>query len=139
MSDSKLFKSSRVVLGDRAYMLKMPAPTPPAPPVTETEAAGEESVPQKADLLINPLAHEELTASLDRQVEQIIEEADKEALEIIKKAKDSAESIIFDAYEQAKGILEKAKSDGYALGVELGKTESLDQYYQTLREIMEAK
>ncbi len=101
---SKIFKSSRVVLDDKTFVLTSKDPVPPvveSPPVDAIDAIED--------------AREQVT--------QLLEDADREADEKIKNAHKSSEAIIADAYDKAKEIMASARDDGYKDGYNQGYEE----------------
>jgi len=109
---SKIFKSAKVVLDDKAFVLSNKFEMPESAAVEE---ANEWSLSDAAEQAVEDARAE---------AQKIYDEADKEASEKLKDAQKSAESIIADAYDQAKGIMEKAQEEGYRDGYNQGIEES---------------
>ena len=126
---SKIFKSSRVVLDDKAFVLK----TKSEHPITENmEMAVKEglSPTETANQIIEDAKIEALS---------ILENADYEADEKLRNAANSSESIISDAYDQAKGIMESAREEGYKDGYENGINASQKEATEILKQAMDIK
>lgn len=118
---SKLFKSSRVVIDDEAFVLSSKVDIPTNIPESQDEMAAKSE--EEASLEAATVALEEAR----NEANTLLEEADQEAATILKKAEDSSERILQDAYEQAKGIMENAQEEGYKKGYDQGYKESHDE------------
>lgn len=126
---SKIFKSSRVVLDDKAFVLK----TKSEHPVTENkELAVKEGISpsEAANQIIENAKIEALS---------ILENADYEAEEKLRNAANSSDSIISDAYDQAKGIMESAREEGYKDGYENGISNSQKEAAEILKQALDIK
>ena len=101
---SRLYKSSRIVLDDKAFVLSTKLPDVVTHVENEERAVYEGVQPlDTANLLIE-------NAKIEAQ--QILEEADYDSEQKMIQAQNSADSIISNAYDQAKGIMEQAKAEG---------------------------
>lgn len=108
---SKIFKSSRVVLDDKAFVLTAAAPVlPPIPSATDGEDAHEP-------------ANEKALYEARSEADAILAQADFEVQEKMRMAQKSSESIISDAYDKAKEIMEASRAQGYKEGLEQGLSE----------------
>lgn len=121
---SKIFKSSRVILDEKAFVLKNKSDHPII--VDEPLAAKEGVSPSEAA--------NEIIAQAQREAEEILASADQEAELKLRNAESSSDSIISDAYDQAKGIMEHAKQDGYKEGYEQGLLESRETGNDIIRQ-----
>ncbi len=121
---SKIFKSSRVILDEKAFVLKNRTDHPVK--VDEPLAAKEGVSPSEAANEIIARAHEE--------AEEILTNADQEADQRLRNAQSSSDAIISDAYDQAKGIMEQAKQEGYKEGYEQGLQRSREEGNEIIRQ-----
>lgn len=115
---SKIFKASRVILDENAFVLKNKEE------VIENHNAQERDTDPDFSDLSNERRPDDSVEQAKQEAEAILEEADAEADLKLKNAEMSSESIISDAYDQAKGIMERAKQDGYKDGFDSGLAES---------------
>jgi flagellar assembly protein FliH len=126
---SKIFKSSRVVLDDKAFVLK-----------TKSEQPIEANYNLAAKVGLSPgEAANQIIEDAKIEALSILENADYEAEEKLKNADKSNESIISDAYDQARGIMEQAKEDGYKDGYENGIEASQKKADEILRQATDIK
>lgn len=126
---SKIFKSSRVVLDDKAFVLKTKSEHPES---DNTELAVKEGLApsEAANQIIEGAKIEALS---------ILKNADYEAEEKLKTASNSSDSIISNAYDQAKGIMESAREDGYKDGYANGLNESQKEAQEILKQAIDIK
>jgi len=115
---SRIFKSSRVILDDKAFVLSTKIEQT-VPTVESDELAAN-------DVIDHTLAANQVIEEARTEAESILNEADREAEEKLNSANVSSEKIIADAYDQAKGIMEQARKQGYEEGYEFAITESRD-------------
>lgn len=128
---SKIFKSSRVVLDDKTFVLSTKISEHISPVEMEEVAAKEGINPSEAaNQLIEAAKHE---------ANKILESADLEYENKMDAAQASSESIISDAYDQAKGILEQAKAEGYQDGYNRGIEDSQTIAKQIVDEALSIK
>ena len=128
---SKIFKSSRVVLDDKTFVLSTKISEHISPVELEEMAAKEGINPSEAaNQLIEAAKHE---------ANKILEEADLEYENKMDAAQASSESIIADAYDQAKGIMEQAKAEGYQDGYNRGVEDSQTIARQIVDEALSIK
>ena len=116
---SKVFKSSRVILDDKAFVLSTKIEK--ATDHKETEL--EEELAAHVDIN-HTLVANEIIEEARKEAESILDEADLEAAEKLKTAQQSSDNIIADAYDQAKGIMEQARNQGYEEGYEAAMRDS---------------
>ncbi|MBF4691724.1 FliH/SctL family protein [Fusibacter ferrireducens] len=116
---SKVFKSTRVILDDKAFVLS----TKIKKPVDVEEAETEINLAAPVEMDHTEAANQIIEAAR-KEAEAILNEADLEAAEKLKNAQQSSENIVSDAYDQAKGIMEQAQKKGYEEGYESAMRES---------------
>jgi flagellar assembly protein FliH len=128
---SKIFKSSRIVLDDKTFVLSTKINEHLSPVELEEVAAKEGINPSEAaNQLIEAAKHE---------ANKILEDADLEYENRMDAAQASSESIIADAYDQAKGIMEQAKAEGYQDGYNRGVEDSQTIAKQIVDEALSIK
>ncbi len=118
---SKVFKSSRVILDDKAFVLS--AKIEKAVDTKEVETENKLAAPVEID---TTAAANQIIEEARQEAEAILTEADLEAAEKVNAAQQSSDKIISDAYDQAKGIMEQAQKKGYDEGYESAIQESSD-------------
>lgn len=124
---SKVYKSSRVVLDDKAFILSAKIEEH-----HEVELAAHE-------VIDHSLAANEVIEAANLEAQAILEEADREAEKKVENATISSDKIIADAYDKAKGIMEQAKSDGYQEGYEAAIRESSETANAIIEEALSIK
>jgi len=128
---SKIFKSSRVVLDDKTFVLSTklnePVPISDVEEITISEGISPSEI---ANQLIESAR---VTAN------QILEDADSEYEQKMLSAQNSSDSIVSNAYDQAKGIMEQAKAEGYQDGYNRGVDDSQDIAKQIVDEALHIK
>ncbi|GAU79877.1 FliH/SctL family protein [Fusibacter sp. 3D3] len=131
---SKVFKSSRVILDDKAFVLS--AKIEKAVDVNETEKEM-----KLADLVESDHAvtTDRIIEEARREAESILNEADFEAAEKLKIAQQSSDNIVSDAYDQAKGIMEQARNKGYEEGYEAAMNASSEASKAVIEEALALK
>lgn len=128
---SRLYKSSRIVLDDKAFVLSTKLPEVVSHIEHEEVAVSEGISPSEtADLIIEAAKNE---------ASQILDEADEEAQQKLDSAQNSADAIVSDAYDQAKGIMEQAKVEGYQDGYNRGVEDSQEIAKQIVDEALAIK
>lgn len=115
MSDSKLFKRSRVILNDKSYVVSIPK--------------------RMLNVNLTDIPEQSVTIPVAPTGEpEVILDAEQEAARIIKEAKESSEAIIVDAYHQADRIRENAEKEGKDLGYKEGFSLGTKEAEQTLND-----
>ncbi|HAS74449.1 MAG TPA: hypothetical protein DCS67_09920 [Clostridiales bacterium UBA8960] len=128
---SKIFKSSRVVLDDKAFVLSAKLNEHISPDEIIEMAATEGLKPSEAATqLIETAKHE---------ANRILEEADFEYEQKLANAQSSSDAIVSHAYDQAKGIMEQAKAEGYQDGYNSGIEDSREIAKQIVDEALSIK
>ncbi|MDK2867437.1 MAG: flagellar assembly protein FliH [Clostridiales bacterium] len=122
---SRLFKSSRVILDNEAYVLSSKI---------EKSESHEELAAQTTEASLE--AANQAIAAAKAEANAILEEADKEAETIEKRAQKDSERIVADAYDQAKGILESARQEGYDEGYQKGIDDAEETAAQIVNEAL---
>lgn len=128
---SRLFKSTRIVLDDKAFVLSSQGA-----PVAEEVSQAVDEAPKAPD---PARVREALIQAAEQEAEQLLEQADAEAAERVERAERSAEAIVSEAYDQAKGIYEKAKEEGFEEGVQGGHAEGMMKVLGISEEAMRIK
>lgn len=128
---SRLYKSSRIVLDDKAFVLSTKLPEVVSHIEHEDVAVSEGISPSETANLIIEAAKNEAA--------QILEEADEDAKQKLDLAQNSADAIVSDAYDQAKGIMEQAKVEGYQEGYNRGVEDSQEIAKQIVDEALAIK
>lgn len=128
---SKIFKSSRIVLDDKAFVLSSTQEQKELNHKVEELAVAEHI---DAEATANQLIEE-----ARREANKILEEADRHYDEKMAAAQASSDAIISDAYDQAKGIMEQAKADGYQDGYNRGIEDSQEIAKQIVDEALSIK
>jgi len=113
---SKIFKSSRVVLDDKTFVLSTK--------LNEHLSVGEMVEMAASEEFNASEAANQLIESAKREAMSILEEADAEYENKMAAAQNSSDAIISDAYDQAKGIMEQSKAEGYQDGYNRGIEDS---------------
>lgn len=125
---SKIFKSSRVVLDDKTFVLSTKLNEPVSISELDEMTASEGFNPSEA---VNQLLEE-----ARREANQILEDADREYEQKMLNAQNSSDSIVSNAYDQAKGIMEQAKAEGYQDGYNRGVDDSQEIAKQIVDEAL---
>ena len=128
---SKIFKSSRVILDDKAFVLSAKAKA-----TIVDEELGDLAVPEVFD------ASEAVNQLLDHarlEADRILEAADLDYEEKMQMAQNSSDSIVSNAYDQAKGIMEQARAEGYQDGYNRGVEDSQEIAKQIVDEALVIK
>lgn len=125
---SKIFKSSRVILDDKTFVLS----------AKSKEAIHEDDL---SDLAVSEVfdpseAVNQIIENAKREAESILESADHDYEEKMMMAQNSSESIISNAYDQAKGIMEQARAEGYQEGYNRGIDDSQEIAKQIVDEAL---
>ena len=128
---SKIFKSSRVVLDDHAFVLSNKLRTPHIDHEGEEEAVFEGFDPSETA--------NQLIEAAKREANKILEDADLEYEQKMINAQNSSDAIVSNAYDQAKGIMEQAKSEGYQDGYNRGIDDSQEIAKQIVDEALQIK
>lgn len=128
---SKVFKSSRVVIDDKAFVLS-------------TKAHEIEAVIESKEIAVNEgfdphLAANQIIDAAKIEANQILEDADREYEQKIASAQNSSDAIVANAYDQAKGIMEQAKAEGYQDGYNRGVDDSQEIAKQIVDEAISIK
>ncbi len=128
---SKIFKSSRVVLDDKAFVLSTKL---------NAHVSTDEIVEMAAIEGIDPSeAANQLIEAAKKEANKILEEADAEYEQKMASAQSSSEAIVSNAYDQAKGIMEQAKAEGYQDGYNRGVEDSSEIAKQIVDEALAIK
>jgi len=128
---SKIFKSSRVILDDKAFVLSAKAKES-----IQEDEMGELTVPEVLDA---SEAVNQLIENAKREADSILEAADQDYEEKMQMAQNSSDSIISNAYDQAKGIMEQARAEGYQDGYSRGIDDSQEIAKQIVDEALVIK
>ncbi len=128
---SKIFKSSRVVLDDKAFVLSNKLRMP------HVEIEGEEVAVYEG---LDPSeTANQLIEAAKREANKILEDADLEYEQKMINAQNSSDAIVSNAYDQAKGIMEQGKSEGYQDGYNRGIDDSQEIAKQIIEEALQIK
>ncbi|MDH8676633.1 FliH/SctL family protein [Fusibacter bizertensis] len=126
-----MFKSSRVVIDDKAFVLSTKAHEIESTIEVEEIAANEGNEPN--------LAANQIIESAKVEANQILEEADREYEQKMTSAQNSSDAIVANAYDQAKGIMEQSKAEGYQDGYNRGVDDSQEIAKQIIDEAIAIK
>ena len=128
---SKIFKSSRIVLDDKAFVLSTKANEIHVNDEIEEMAVSEGLSPSDTA--------NQLIETAKREADKILEEADRDYEQKMINAQNSSDSIISTAYDQAKEIMEQAKAEGYQDGYNKALVDSQNEAGRIIEESITIK
>lgn len=128
---SKIFKSSRVILDDKAFVLSAKAKES-----SHDDVLNDLAVPEAFDA--SETANQ-IIENAKREADGILEAADQDYEDKMQQAQNSSDSIISNAYDQAKGIMEQARAEGYQEGYNRGIDDSQEIAKQIVDEALVIK